>query len=300
MKILITGASGFIGRHLTAALARQRHEVVRLSRSQPDPADPRQFHWDPAAGILDERALDAVEAVFHLAGEGIASSRWNDASKARIRSSRVEGSRVLVDAIAKRSDRPRIFIAASAVGFYGDRGAEELDEGSAPGQGFLAETVAAWEAETARAAGLGMRLVQARFGQVLGPDGGSLSKMLLPFKLSLGGRLGNGRQFMSWITITDLLRALIFLMESPDAAGIYNLCAPNPVTNAQFTASLGRALGRPAVIPVPAFVLRSLLGDLADGLLLSSSKVLPTRLKAAGFEWESPFIGEGLSKVLAR
>lgn len=299
MKILITGATGFIGSHLTAALARQRHEVVRLSRSQPDPADPRQFQWDPAAGSLDERALDGVEAVFHLAGEGIASSRWNEASKQRIRDSRVQGSRVLIDAIERRTDRPRVLIAASAVGIYGDRGAEDLDEGSAPGQGFLAETVAAWEAETSRAAGLGLRLVQARFGQVLGPDGGSLSKMLLPFKLGLGGRLGPGRQFMSWITVTDLTRALLFLLDDPDASGVYNMTSPNPVTNAQFTASLGRALGRPAVVPVPAFALRFLLGELADGLLLSSTKVLPVRLKAAGFQWESPFIGEGLSKVLA-
>lgn len=299
MKILITGASGFIGGHLTAALARQRHEVLRLSRSQPDPADPRQFHWDPAAGAIDEKALDGVDAVIHLAGEGIADRRWTPAVKQRILDSRVQGSRVLLDAISRQARKPSVFIAASAIGIYGERGAEDLDEASQPGQGYLAETCRAWEAETARAAELGLRLVQARIGVVLGKEGGALKKMLLPFKLGLGGKVASGRQYMSWVTVQDLVKAFLFFLERPDCQGVYNVTAPNPVTNGQFTLSLGRALSRPAFFPLPAFAARLAFGELADDLLIGGQKVLPSRLKAAGFQWDSPFIGEGLSKVLA-
>jgi uncharacterized protein (TIGR01777 family) len=299
MRILITGASGFIGRQLTAALARQRHEVYRLSRAAVDPADPRGFHWDPAAGSIDETALEGVDAVVHLAGEGIAERRWSPAVKQRIIDSRVQATRVLLDAISRRQAKPRAFIAASAIGFYGDRGSEDLDESSPAGQGYLAETCQAWEAETAKAAELGLRLVQARIGVVLGREGGALGKMLLPFKLGLGGRIGSGRQYMSWIAIHDLVRALLFFIENAETSGVYNLTAPNPVTNAQFTLSLGRALSRPAVLPMPAFAAKLAFGEMAQDLLIGGQKVLPTRLKAAGFQWESPFIGEGLSKVLA-
>lgn len=299
MRILITGASGFIGTRLTAALARQRHEVFRLTHGRPDPGDPRQFHWNPAKGEIDEACLEGVEAVYHLAGASIAGARWNEAVKQRIVDSRTQGSRLLLDAIGRRADRPATFIAAGAVGIYGDRGAEDLGEGSAPGSDFLAETCRLWEGENARAAELGMRLVQTRIGVVLGREGGALAKMLLPFKLGAGGRLGNGRQFMSWITVDDLVRALLFLLERKDASGVFNLTAPNPVTNAQFTQSLGRALSRPSFLPMPAFAARLVFGEMADALLLHGQKVLPGRLKAAGFQWESPFIGEGLSKVLA-
>jgi uncharacterized protein (TIGR01777 family) len=299
MRILITGASGFIGGHLTQALARQRHEVFRLSRAQGDPADPRQFHWDPAAGVIDERCLDGVDAVIHLAGESIAAGRWNEAVKLRILDSRIQGSRVLLDAISRRAEKPRAFLAASAVGYYGDRGAEDLDEGSSQGGGFLAGVCAAWEAETRRAAELGLRLVQFRTGVVLGKEGGALAKMLLPFKLGLGGRIGSGKQVMSWITIHDHVRALLFLLTQPDCSGLYNLTAPNPVSNAQFTLSLGRALSRPTLFPMPAFAARLAFGEMADELLIGGQKALPARLKAAGFQWETPFIGEGLSKVLA-
>lgn len=299
MKILITGASGFIGRHLTAALARQRHEVLRLGLDEPDPQDPRQFRWDPARNEVDERCLRGVDAVFHLAGESIAGSRWNDAVKRRIVESRVQGSRVLIDAIARQAQKPKALIAASAIGIYGDRGAEDLDEGSAPGGDFLAQTCAAWESETRRAADLGLRLAQARMGVVLGRDGGALQKMLLPFKLGVGGPLGNGRQFMSWITIDDEVRALLFLLEHEECGGVYNLTAPNPVSNAQFSASLGRALSRPAFLPMPAFAVKALFGEMGEALLLGGQKALPNRLKAAGFRWDSAYIGEGLSKVLA-
>jgi uncharacterized protein len=299
MKVLITGANGFIGSHLTLALARQRHEVVRLTRGAPDPNDPRQFHWDPEKNEIDERCLEGVDAVIHLAGESIAAGRWNEEQKRRILESRVLGSRLLIDAISRRGDKPKAFVAASAIGYYGDRGAEELDEASQPGHDYLAQVVQAWEAETRRAAELGLRLLQLRFGVVLGREGGALAKMLLPFQLGLGGRIGSGQQFMSWITVQDLVRAVLFLLEQSTASGAYNVTAPNPVTNAQFTQSLGRALSRPTVFPMPAFAARLAFGEMADALLLGGQKALPARLKAAGFQWEAPYIGEGLSKVLA-
>lgn len=299
MRILVTGASGFLGRHLIAALARQRHEVLRLGRRRPDPGDPRQFQWDPAAGVLDPQALEGVDAVIHLAGQGIADRRWNAAVKQAILDSRVQGTRVLLDALAKRAARPRVFLAASAIGIYGDRGDEALDESSPSGTGYLAETCLAWEAETSKAAALGMRLVQARIGVVLGKDGGALKRMLLPFRLGLGGRIGSGRQYMSWITVQDLVRAFLHFLDRPRAQGVYNLTAPNPVTNAQFTASLGRALSRPALLPMPGFAARLAFGEMAQHLLLGGQRVLPARLKAEGFEFESAFIGEGLNRVLA-
>lgn len=299
MRILITGASGFIGGQLTAALARQRHEVIRLTHGDPDPADPRQFRWNPAQGEIDDRCLEGVEAVIHLAGESIAGARWNEAVKKRILDSRVLGTRLLVDALRRRTDKPALLISASAIGVYGDRGEEPLDEDSRPGEGFLAEVCRAWEAEAQQAEALGIRVVRARVGVVLGRKGGALAKMLLPFKLGLGGRIGHGRQVMSWITVDDLVRALLWLLGRPDASGAYNLTAPNPVSNAQFTLSLGRALSRPALFPMPAFVVRLVFGEMGEELLLGGQKVLPTRLKAAGFQWESPFIGEGFSKVLA-
>ena len=298
MKILLTGASGFIGRHLTAALSRQRHEVLRLTHGPVDAADPRLFSWDIAKGALDERCLQGVDAVIHLAGESIAGARWSEAQKQKIRDSRVLGTRLLLEKIAAQPTKPMAFLAASAIGFYGDRGAEELDESSSPGNDFLAGVVRDWEAETAKAAELGMRLVQMRFGVVLGKEGGALGKMLLPFKLGLGGKVGSGEQFMSWISVNDLVRAVLFLLEHQECHGVYNLTAPNPATNAQFTQSLGRALSRPTLFPMPAFAARLAFGEMADALLLGGQKVAPARLKAAGFQWEAPYLGEGLNKLL--
>ena len=204
---------------------------------------------------------------------------------------------MLLEKIAAQPIRPKAFLAASAIGFYGDRGAEELDESSAGGNDFLAGVVRDWEAETAKAADLGMRLVQMRFGVVLGTDGGALAKMLMPFKLGLGGKIGSGEQVMSWISVQDLVRAVVFLLEKPECSGVYNLTAPNAATNAQFTASLGRALARPTFFPMPGFAARLAFGEMADALLLGGQKVAPARLKAAGFQWESPFVGEGLNKL---
>lgn len=298
MRILISGATGFIGRRLKAALVGQGHEVFSLSRRKTVAAESGQFHWDPAAGSIDVACLAGVEAVFHLAGEGIARRRWSDSVKREILESRVQGTRVLLDAIQKSHDKPRAFIAASAIGIYGDRGVEDLDEASAPGQGFLAETCRAWELETARATDLGLRLVQARFGVVLGKEGGALAKMLLPFKLGLGGRIGSGKQMMSWITLQDLVRALLFFLDKNGSSGVYNVTAPHPVSNAEFSHSLGEALGRPVLFPMPAFAARLAFGELANDLLIHGQKVLPTRLTAEGFKWESAHIREGLSQAL--
>ncbi|HTB23377.1 MAG TPA: TIGR01777 family oxidoreductase [bacterium] len=298
MRILVTGASGFFGRQVVAALGRNRHEVLRLTRGSLDPADPRLLHWDPSKAQIDERAVQGLDAVIHLAGEGIADARWSDAYKQRLRDSRILGTRLLVDALAAQAAKPRVLLAASAVGYYGDRGSEELSESSRPGAGFLASLCVDWEAETARAAALGLRVVQMRLGVVLGLGGGVLKKTATPFKMGLGGKLGNGRQWMSWIAAPDAVRALLLFLERERCSGAYNLCSPNPVTNAQYTQSLRRAFNRPALMPVPAFVLRLAFGEMADSLLLASQKVLPLRLKGEGFTWGMPYVGEALNRLL--
>ena len=299
MRILVTGANGFLGRHLGQRLSELRHEVWRLERRL-DPADPRAFAWDPAKGELDPAALQGLDAVIHLAGAPIAGRRWDAAYKQQLRDSRVASSRLLIDRLGAVEAKPRAFLAASAVGLYGDRGDERLDEASAPGTDFLASVCLDWEAETRRAADLGLRLVQARVGLVLGPDGGLLQRLRLPFKLGLGGRLGNGRQWMSWIAIDDLVDAFLFLLDRPDLSGAFNLTAPNPVTNAQFTQSLARALNRPALVPLPAFAIRALLGEMGQTLLLGGQRVAPQRLTQAGFHWRSAWVGEALNHLYPR
>ncbi len=298
MRILVTGATGFLGRHVVAALGRKRHEVLRLTRGPLDPSDPRLLSWDPQQGRLDPGALEGLDAVIHLAGEGIAGPKWSEAVKLRIEHSRIRATRLLVDSLAAARARPRVLLAASAVGYYGDRGDEELDESSAAGAGFLASLCGRWEAEAARAGDSGIRVLHLRFGVVLGPGGGVLGRMLPAFRLGLGGRLGSGRQWMSWISLPDAVRAALFLLESAEAAGPYNLCAPNPVTNRVLTQSLGRALSRPALLPVPAALLRAAFGEMADALLLSGQRAAPRRLREAGFDWEHPYIGEALNHLL--
>jgi uncharacterized protein (TIGR01777 family) len=298
LKILVTGASGFIGRRIVAALAKQRHEVLRLTRAGAPSDDPRLFHWDPAKGEIDAHAVEGLDAVIHLAGENLSAKRWSPAFKAQILESRVQGTRVLLDALSRAGIKPKAFLAAAAIGYYGDRGAEELSEGSAPGNDFLAQVCQAWELETAKAAGLGCRVVQLRIGMVLGAEGGALAKMLTPFKLGAGGRIGAGSQFYSWISADDLVKAFLFTLTNEACSGVYNAVSPNPVTNAQFTASLARAVSRPAVFPMPAFAARLAFGEMADALLLAGQKVSPARLKAAGFQWDHPFIGEALNKIV--
>ena len=299
LRILISGANGFLGRHLCQCFSEQRHEVRRLER-HPQPGDDRGFAWDPAQGRMDDAALQGVEAVIHLAGAPIAGARWDEAYKQRLRDSRVSSTRLILDRLAAMGTRPKVFVAVSAIGIYGDRGDERLDEASAPGSDFLASLCKDWEAETARAAELGMRLVQLRVGLVLGADGGLLQRMSLPFRLGLGARLGSGRQWMSWIAVEDLVAAVGFLMDRPDLSGAFNLTAPNPVTNAQFTQSLGRALNRPAFLRVPAFAIRAALGEMGEALLLGGQRVLPRRLEQSGFQWRSAWVGEALNRIYPR
>lgn len=298
MKILVTGATGFIGQRIVNALAKQRHEVLRLTRQPADANDPRLIHWDVEKGELDPRTLEGLDAVIHLAGENLSAKRWTPAFKAQILESRVKATRVLLEALGKVEARPKTFIAASAIGFYGDRGAQEVSEDSGPGDDFLAQVCQAWEDETRKANDLGCRTVQLRIGMVLGKDGGALAKMLLPFKLGVGGKIGNGEQYYSWISIDDLVKAFLFALNTPGLAGVYNAVSPGPVTNAQFTSSLARAVSRPAFFPMPAFAARLAFGEMADALLLGGQKVSPSRLKSAGFQWEHPFIGEALNKIV--
>ena len=298
MKILVSGASGFIGTQIVAALAKQRHEVLRLTRGPEDPNDPRLFHWDPEQGEMDPRAAEGLDAVIHLAGENLSAKRWSPLFKAQILESRVRATQTLLAALGRAQSKPKAFIAAAAIGYYGDRGAEELSENSAPGNDFLAQVCQAWEAETKQAESLGCRTVQFRIGMVLGKEGGALAKMLLPFKLGVGGKIGSGSQYYSWISVQDLVRAFLFALENEACSGVYNAVAPNPVTNAQFTVSLGRAVSRPAFFPMPAFAARLAFGEMADALLLAGQRVNPARLKAAGFKWEHPFIGEALNKII--
>lgn len=298
MKILVTGATGFIGGKIVAALAKQRHEVLRLSRHASEGNDPRLIHWNVEKGELDPRALEGLDAVIHLAGENLSAKRWTPAFKAQILESRVKGTQLLLSALAQTTAKPKTFIAATAIGIYGDSGAQEVSEDSAPGSDFLAQVCVAWEGETRKAVDLGCRLVQLRIGMVLGKEGGALAKMLLPFKLGVGGKVGNGKQYYSWISINDLVKAFMFALTNENLSGVYNAVSPNPVTNAQFTNSLGRAVSRPAYFPMPAFAARLAFGEMADALLLGGQKVTPSRLKAAGFQWEHPFIGEALNKII--
>jgi len=296
---LVTGASGFIGRHLVAALD---HPVAlgrdrnRLRAAFPGLAAGAIHCWGPGGG-LDVAVLAGVDVVYHLAGESLFHGRWTARKKARLVASRLETTRALVDAMAKARPRPRVLVAASAVGVYGDRGDEELDEESGVGSDFLAELCFRWEREARRAEELGVRVVSLRLGVVLGPDGGALPRMARVFRWGLGGRLGSGRQFLSWIDIEDLVRLMRFLAAHDEIHGPVNAVAPYPVRNREFTAALGRAVRRPAVLPAPAWLLRMVLGEFA-GVLLSSQRVVPQRALAAGFEFRYPAVAEALAHLL--
>ena len=298
MKIAVTGATGLIGAALGERLRQEGNDVLVISRrknlSSPFPV----VHWNPERGELDTRSLEGVDAVVHLAGETIAE-RWTPEKKERIRTSRVAGTRFLVDGLKRLSKRPSVLIGSSAVGFYGNRGDEELDEGSPPGTGFLPEICQAWEAEVARASELGMRAVRLRTGIVLSTKGGALAKMLLPFKLGLGGPVGSGSQWMSWIHIDDVVGGYHFALHHADLSGAANLTAPQPVRNADFTRALGRALGRPAFLPAPGFALKLIFGEMAQDLLLDGQKVLPRRLESAGYKFQHTGIDDALADAVS-
>ncbi|WP_460365505.1 TIGR01777 family oxidoreductase [Actinocorallia lasiicapitis] len=295
MKAVVSGASGLIGRALTASLAAGGWDVVRLVRREP--AGPDEARWDPAGSVADG-ALDGADAVIHLAGAGIGDRLWTKARKKEILDSRVNGTQTLARAIAGLDGTRPVFVSGSAVGFYGDTGASETSEDAPAGEGFLADVVERWEAATAPAADAGVRTVLARTGIVLSADGGMLGRLRPLFGLGLGARLGDGRQWMSWITLDDEIRALRFLLDS-DLSGPVNLTAPNPVTNAEFTRSLAAALHRPAPFVVPAPLMRLALRDFAAEVPLVSQRALPTRLTAAGFTFTQPTLGPALHAVLA-
>jgi uncharacterized protein (TIGR01777 family) len=296
MRVLVTGASGFIGSALVPFLAEGGHAVTRLIRAQPRPGQ-AEVHWDPVAGKLDPMVLQGVDAAVHLAGESIAQ-RWTPERKARILKSRARGTRLLSESFARLTQPPRVLLCASAIGYYGDRGEEILNEGSPSGVGFLAQVCREWEAACEPAVRKGIRVVNLRIGVVLSSRGGALARMLFPFRLGLGARIGSGRQYMSWVAIDDLLRAILHALIHGTLAGPVNAVAPNPVTNLEFTRTLGRVLGRPAVLRLPGFVARLALGEMANSLLLASARVEPARLMASGYSFCYPELEGALRRVL--
>jgi len=300
MRALVTGATGLVG---TALLSRLEQPVV-LSRNAAKAAaalgrdDARVIAWDPQHDPAPAEAFDGVDVVFHLAGESVAEGRWTADKKARIRDSRVLGTRNLVAGLARLTRPPRVLVSASAVGFYGDRGDEILDESAAPGSGFLAEVSVAWEREAQAATAAGIRVVNPRIGIVLSRHGGALPKMLPPFRWGLGSPLGSGRQWMPWIHLDDLIGLLLLAAEREDLQGPLNATAPQPATNRQFTAALGRAVRRPTLLPaVPTGVLRLALGEFA-GVLLASTRAIPQRAQAVGYAFAHPDLSEALAGLL--
>jgi uncharacterized protein (TIGR01777 family) len=299
MRVLVSGSTGLLGSALVPALRAARHHVVRLVRPGPGarPLPPDTRAWDPARGVLDPADLEDLDAVVHLGGENVAGW-WTAAKKRRIRESRVQTTALLAGALARVATPPRVLVCASAVGYYGDRGAEVLTEASPPGTGFLAEVCRAWEAAAAPAAARGLRVVHTRFGIVLSAAGGPLAAMLVPFRLGLGGRIGGGTHFVSWVALDDAVAAIAAALEQEALAGPVNVVAPTPVTNAEFTATLGRVLGRPTVLAVPATPLRLLLGEMATEMLLVSQRAVPARLSSAGFGFRYPTLEPALRAAL--
>ncbi len=299
ITVAVSGAGGLVGSALSSFLSTGGHRVVPMVRRKPAPGA-EQILWDPAAGRIDVSGLEGVDAVVHLAGENIAGGRWTQSRKARIVDSRVAGTRLIAETVAGLDRRPKALVAASAVGFYGNRGDEELDEGSAAGQGFLPETCKRWEAALEPAERAGIRVVRLRIGMVLSARGGALPRMATPFRWCLGGRIGSGRQFMSWISIDDLIGVVHHALLDDTLSGVVNAVAPAPVRNAEFTRVLGRVLGRPTPFPVPATAIRLLLGELGQALLLDGARVSPARVQGTDFRFRHPTLEGALRFELGR
>jgi uncharacterized protein len=298
MKVVVTGSHGLIGSALVPALRQAGHTVVPLVRGS---AGTGEVRWDPAGGVLDLNLLEGVNGAVHLAGEGIADKRWTAEHKQRIGESRVKSTDLLARTLAQLDPKPQVLVSGSAVGFYGDRGNEELTEESHAGSGFLPDLVKKWEAATAPAEQAGIRVAHIRSGIVLSPEGGALKQQLPLFKLGVGGRLGSGRQYQSWISIADEIGGILHVLASDALRGPVNLTAPQPVTNASFTRTLGSVLGRPAVIPVPRFAVSLVFGtELVDAALLASQRVLPARLQATGYSFQHPGLEEALRSLLGK
>ena len=293
-KILVSGASGFIAAALMPALRAQGWDVFKLIRGKPRTS--REIHWDPMQPV-DLESVSGLDAVIHLAGETIFGF-WTAAKKRRILESRELGTRHLAEALAQSSAPPRVFVSASAIGYYGNRGDEILRDDATSGTGFLAEVCRAWESAAEPAINAGIRTVHPRIGLVLSASGGALKRMLLPFRLGLGGRIGNGRQWWSWIDIRDLVGGFLHLLGDESLTGPVNMVAPNPLTNGEFTRALAVALSRPAILHIPDFGIRLALGEMGEELLLSSQRVEPVKLVATGYHFQSPNLRAALTNIL--
>ncbi len=297
LDVLVSGSRGLIGSALVTALEEGGHRVRRLVRSGGTSGD--AVRWDPSAGAIDAARLEEVDAVVHLAGESV-QGRWTAAKKARIRDSRMQGTSLLSRTLAGLPARPRVMVSASASGYYGDRGNELLREESASGSNFLAGVCLEWEAAADPAREAGIRVVHPRFGIVLSPEGGALGPMLPIFKLGLGGKIGSGRQYWPWVSIDDVVGAILHALAIDSLSGPVNVVAPDPPTSAQFTKTLGRVLGRPTIFPLPAPAARLVLGQVADELLLASQRLEPARLKESGYSYRHPELGGALRHLLGR
>ena len=297
MKIVVSGSHGLVGKALLKSLTDDGHEVFRLVRHEPIFGAP-EIWWDPREGRIDAEHLEGHDVVVHLAGESIAGGRWTAEKKRKILESRVKGTLLLSESLARLSRPPSVFLSASAIGYYGNRGDELLTEASTPGNDFLAKVCTEWEGATAPAIEKGIRTVHTRFGLILDAQGGALAKMLTPFRMGIGGKVGSGKQWMSWIALDDVVSGMKFLIGETSTRGPVNFVAPNPVTNAEFTKNLGRALSRPTLLPVPEFGARLAFGEMADALLLSSQRVEPSVLKSKGFEFRWPMLEPALKYIL--
>jgi uncharacterized protein (TIGR01777 family) len=305
MRILVSGSTGFLGIAAIQTLASEGHTIVRLVRPETEPrktsdAPGQIVRWDPVAGAFDAADAEGADALVHLAGASIADGRWNASRKNLLRTSRIDATRHLMGALAKLQRPPRVIVATSAVGYYGDRGDESLTEESTPGGDFLASLCREWEAETARGAEFGARVVMLRFGIILAAHGGALPRMALPFKFGAGGRIGSGRQWMSWLTLAEAVGMIHFAITNSQLAGAANAVTPNPVQNSEFTRALAKALHRPALFPAPAFALRLALGEMADALLLSSQRVMPSSLERCGYKFVHPDLAKALTKTFQK
>jgi uncharacterized protein (TIGR01777 family) len=296
MKVLVSGAKGLVGDALVKSLKEDGNQIVSLVRRAS--SGDSEIEWQPNQGKLEVERLEGFDVVVHLAGESIASGRWTDEKKQKIFDSRVKGTALLSEALAQLATPPATFISASAIGYYGNRGDELLTEQSSPGNDFLSGVCTEWEKATSSTESKGIRTVHARFGIILDTKGGALKQMLMPFRMGVGGKIGDGKQWMSWIALDDVIRGLNHLIDKPAVKGAVNFVAPHPVTNAEFTRVLGRAISRPTIFPMPAFAARLAFGEMADALLLSSAKVQPKVLREHGFEFEYPTLQGALEKIL--
>ena len=298
MRILITGASGLIGTSLQRSFDEKGYEMLLASRSEPK--SERDIQWNADTGFAKEDLprLEGLDAAIHLAGESISALRWTDEKKKAIRDSRVHGTRTMIETFAQLEEKPKVFISASAIGFYGDRGDDEVTETSAAGDTFLSDVSKEWESESRRAEDMGIRTVLLRNGIVLSKEGGALATMMTPFKLGVGGVVGSGKQWMSWVSLDDVVGIVNYALENENLRGAINVASPNPVTNEEFTKTLGEVLYRPTFLPLPEFAVNLVFGEMGDALLIDSTKVIPKRLLDAGYKFKYPEIKPALENAV--